>query len=304
MVYKIYWPEIQRRKEKIMANTILVTGSTGKVGSQVVQQLAADGINVRAAVQATSKINAIKRVGAEPAVIDFKRPGTFQPALRGVERIFMVTPFVPNMVEIAANLVEEIKKAGIKQIVRLSAMGADAEPAITLGRWHREAEKVIEASGIDYTFLRPNMFMQNYLSMPTIKAQGAFYMPTGDGKASYVDTRDIAAVAVAALTKSGHEGKAYEVTGPAALDNYQVAEILSKVTGKKIDYVSVSDDDARKGMRNADIPEWAIDVLLELYGIQRAGYTSHISPAVEQVTGKKPIAFEQFAKDYVEDFVK
>jgi uncharacterized protein YbjT (DUF2867 family) len=300
----MYWPEIRTRKEKMMANTILVTGSTGKVGSQVVQQLAADGVNVRAAVQATSNVNAIKRVGAEPAVIDFKNPGTFQPALRGVERIFMVTPFVPNMVEIVSNLVEQIKKAGIKQIVRLSAMGADAEPAITLGRWHREAEKVIEASGIGYTVLRPNIFMQNYLSMPSIKTQGAFYMPTGDGKASFVDTRDIAAVAVAALTQSGHEGKAYEVTGPAALDNYQVAEILSKASGKKIEYVSVSEDDARKGMRNNDIPEWAIDVLLELYAIQRAGHASEISPAVEQITGKKPIAFEEFAKDYVEDFVK
>ncbi len=123
-------------------------------------------------------------------------------------------------------------------------------------------------------------------------------MSLGDSKTSFVDTRDIASVAVEALTESGHDGKMYNITGGESLSNYQVAEILSTVTGRKINYVNVSDDDARKGMRSANTPVWMIDALMELYSIKRAGYASDGSPIVELVTRRKPISFAQFARDY------
>ena len=144
--------------------------------------------------------------------------------------------------------------------------------------------------------------MQNYFNFATIKEHGAFYLPIGDGKTSHVDIRDVAAAAVAALTQSGHEGKAYDITGPEALDNYRIAEILSSVTGKNISYVEISEDDARKAMTDMGMPESIVAVLIELYAIEKAGHGSAVSPAVEQITGRKPIAFEQFAKDYAEAF--
>jgi uncharacterized protein YbjT (DUF2867 family) len=287
-----------------MTSTILVTGATGNIGSEVVKQLSVTGANVRAAVRRSTDVDEIKGAKVELVEFDFDKPEIIGAAFKGVEKLFLLTPFVPNMVEMGANLVERAKKVGIKHIVRLSGMGADIEPGITLGRWHREVEKMVEASGIPYTILRPNGFMQNYANFMghTIKTQSAFYLPLGDSKTSYVDTRDIASVAVEVLTKSGHEGKAYNITGPDSLSNYQIAEILSTVIGRKINYVNVSDDDARKGMQGAGMPDWMVDALMELYTIQRAGYASDISPVVERVTGKKPISFAQFARDYAYAF--
>ena len=287
-----------------MTNTILVLGATGNVGSQVVQQLANVGVNTRAAVRSISKASAFKDAGVESVKMDLNKPETVQAALEGVEKVFLLTPPFPNMAEITANLVEAAKKAQVKYIVKQSGMSADTESTVALLRWHREGEKMIEASGIPFTFLRPNAFMQNYANTSgrTIKTQSTFYMPLADGKVSLVDVRDIAAVAVAALTQKGHEGKTYEITGSEALSNEQIAEILSTVAGRKITYVNVSDDAASQGMKASRMPGVLIDALIELNKIQRAGYASTVSPVVEQVTGKKPISFEQFARDYVEAF--
>lgn len=285
-----------------MTSTILVTGSTGTVGKGVVEQLAAAGARVRAAVQATSKTEAITRAGAEPVVMNFNDADSIRAALDGVEKAFLLTPVVPNQPELSANFVQAAKAAGLKYIVKLSAIRAEAEPGITLSREHRQAEREIEDAGIPFTFLRPNFFMQNFLGLDTIKSQGAFYDSSADAKASHIDARDISSVAAALLTKGGHENKAYELTGPEALSNDEVAEILSSVTGKTITYVPVSDDDVRQAMQAGGMPDWLVESLIELYQIKRAGETSAVSPAVEQITGKPAITFAQFTRDHVEAF--
>ena len=286
-----------------MTNTILVLGATGNVGSQVVQQLAAAGANTRAAVRSPSKASALQGAGVSLVEMDVYKPETVQAAFVGVDKVFLLTPPFPNMVEITAKLVEAAKQAGVSYIVKQSGMGTGTESAMLLG-WHREGEEMIEATGIPFTFLRPNTFMQNYAntSGKTIKTQSAFYKPMGDAKVSVVDVRDIATVAVAALTQSGHEGKAYDITGAEALSNKQIAEILSTVVGRKINYVDVSDDKASQGMKAAGMPEVLVNAFMELNHIQKAGHASDVSPVVEQVTGKKPISFEQFARDYAEAF--
>ena len=185
-------------------------------------------------------------------------------------------------------------------------MGADAEPETTGSRLHRQVEKMIEDSGISYTFLRPNSFMQNSVTFfsQTIREQGAFYLPAGDGKLSLVDVRDIAAVAVQALTNNNdgrHNGKAYDITGPEAISYEYATRILSEQVGKKISYVSISEDDVRKTMKYIGWDEFNINYL-ELYRIIRMGYRSQVSSAVEDITGKKPISFSRFAKDYAEVF--
>jgi uncharacterized protein YbjT (DUF2867 family) len=287
-----------------MTNTILVLGATGNVGSQVVKQLSAVGANVRAAVRSPRKAEALKGDGISLAEFDTDKPETVQAAFDGVDKVFFLTPLAPNMVELSARLVDVAKKAGVKHIVKSSGMGAEVEPGITLTRWHREAEKVIEASGIAFTFVRPNGFMQNYanFSGSTIKNQNAFYLPGGDSKVSYIDTRDIASVTVAALTQDGHEGKGYEITGSEAISNQEIAKIISQVVNRKINYVDVSEEAARTEMKQSGMPEALVEVTMELYGIYKAGYASEVTTTVEQVTGKKPISFEQFAHDYAEVF--
>lgn len=231
-----------------MTDTILITGSTGNVGSQVVKQLSKFKNDIRAAVQSKNRAHAIKNSRAHLIEMDFNRPETFEMALEGVQKLFLLTPFVPNMVEISASLLDAAKKAKVKHIVKQSAFGSDNQASeITMNRLHRQVEEIIESSGIHYTFLRPTSFMQNYLGyVDSIKSQGIFYAPLADSKSSFVDVRDIAAVAVEALAHDGHENKAYNITGPLAVSNYDIAHILSKITGREITYVNVSDEDARR----------------------------------------------------------
>jgi uncharacterized protein YbjT (DUF2867 family) len=298
-----------------MTETILVTGATGTVGNEVVKQLLAakgqreEDIIVKAAARSAND-DTFRNLGVQIAQLDYNKPDTLSTALRGVNKVFLLTPFQSNMIDLTLNLVNEAKNVGVKHIVKQSVLGADAEQEITPSRLHRQAEKIIEESGIPFTFLRPNFFMQNFVTFYShfIKTQGAFYVPAGDAKASFVDVRDIAAVAVEVLSGSSKNGetkhirKAYDITGGEALSYGQAAEILSKEIGKKVNYVNISDEDARKGMKDMGADEWTINSMIELFGITRAGYLSEISTAVEQVTGNKPITFSQFARDYAVAF--
>jgi uncharacterized protein YbjT (DUF2867 family) len=290
-----------------LTETILITGATGTVGSEVVKQLSAKGENiiVKAAARSATD-NTFENLNRVQVVqLDYDKPDSLAVALKGVDKLFLLTPFQSNMVDLTSNLVSEAKKAKVKYIAKQSVMGADAEPGITPGRLHRQAEKIIEESGIPFTFLRPNFFMQNFVNYysNSIRSQGAFYMPAGDAKVSFVDVRDIAAVAIKSLINDNQQkGRAYNITGGEALSYGQAAEILSKAVGKKINYVNVTDQDARKGMKDMSMDEWTIKSMIELFEITRAGYVSEISPIVEQVTGNKPITFSQFAKDYAGAF--
>jgi uncharacterized protein YbjT (DUF2867 family) len=290
-----------------LTETILITGATGTVGSEVVKQLSAKGENiiVKAAARSATD-NTFENLNRVQVVqLDYDKPDSLAVALKGVDKLFLLTPFQSNMVDLTSNLVSEAKKAKVKYIAKQSVMGADAEPGITPGRLHRQAEKIIEESGIPFTFLRPNFFMQNFVNYygNLIRSQGAFYTPAGDAKVSFVDVRDIAAVAVKSLFNDNQQkGRAYNITGGEALSYGQAAEILSKAVGKKINYVNVTDQDARKGMKDMSMDEWTIKSMIELFEITRAGYVSEISPIVEQVTGNKPITFSQFANDYAGAF--
>jgi len=287
-------------------STILVTGATGTVGSEVVRQLSTKGqINIRAAARSANNPTFKDLKSVEIVELDYNKPETLATSFKDVNKLFLLTPFRSDMLDLTSNLVNAAKKSGVKYIIKQSVMGALWEPGITPGRLHRQAEKIIEESGIPFSFLRPNSFMQNFVNYysPMIKSQGALYAPAGDGKVSFVDVRDIAAVAVQALISDNqHKGKAYSITGPEALSYGQTAEILSKGLGKEIKYVNIPDEDARKGMKDMSMDDWSANSLIELFDITRKGYTSDITSVVEELTGRKPISFSQFVKDYAEAF--
>lgn len=286
-----------------MSNQILVTGATGNVGGEVMRQLLAAGITPRVAVRSLSKAEALKAVGAEPVELDFQRPETLEPAFAGVEKVFWASPLTATMADLDRRTLVAAQKAGVQQIVRLSVMGAELDTA--LGRAHRQVEQQLEASGLAYTILRPNSFHQNYITYTgaTIKSDHAFYLPLGDGKISFVDIRDVAAIAVHALTEPGHTGETYLITGGEALSNTDVAAILSRVLGQTIAYVDIPEATARQAMQAAGIPDADGELVLSLYAAQKTGQYATISPVVEQITGKQPIRFAQFAQDSVAAFV-
>jgi uncharacterized protein YbjT (DUF2867 family) len=298
--------------------TILVTGATGTVGSEVVKQLAeissSSGYNVRAAVHSKNKSDQLRQLeseGVEIVNLDYTKQETVAYALNKVDKLFLQTLPTPNAAGICSNIINEAKKNDVKYVVKLSAMGANSEPRSTVLRLHGEEEKIIQDSGIPYTFLRPPAFMQNFVTQfgHTIKTQNAFYAPADDAKMSFIDSRDIAAITVEILTKNNpgssrqhYENKAYDITGPDALSYGQTADILSSEAGKKISYVNITEEDARQGMKQIGMGDWFIDIMMELFRIIRAGYGSETTTAVKDLTGRKLIPFAQFAKDHAEAF--
>jgi uncharacterized protein YbjT (DUF2867 family) len=291
-----------------MVKTILVTGATGTVGSEVVRQLSRDtsSYNIKAGIHSVENANKVQQYDRVKAVqIDYDKKDGLESAFKDVEKLFLLTHPSPKTVELESNLVAEAVKSGIKQIVKQSIMGADLGADVEAMRLHRQTENLIVDSGIPYTFLRPNEFMQGFINFHghTIKSNNAFYMPADDAKVSFVDARDIAAVAVKALLDGDiHYNKSYLITGPEALSYYQTAEILSNATGKKIEYVNISDKEAREGMKEAGLDDWLINTISDLCTVFRKGYASEVSSAVEEVTGKKATTFVEFAKDYADAF--
>lgn len=281
-----------------MTTNILVTGATGTIGSQVVKALrGATGFTVRAAVRSAEKAKALAGANVVPVDFDYADEAAVAKALAGANAVFLVTPFVPDQVEIATKFVGAAKKAGVSKIVKLSAIGVEAEPGIQLGRWHRASEKAIEASGIPFTFLRPNNFFENFVGYYPPDANGNIYLPLGDAKVSFVAGADIAAVAKVALTERGHEGKAYDITGGEAFGVADAAKAIGEATGRTVRYVDVPEEAARSGMTSAGMPGWMVEAMMELHAIDKAGYAAGVSDAVQKLTGRTPIAFPAFAKE-------
>ena len=280
---------------------ILVTGASGNIGSEVVKKLVAGGAKVRAASRGGKAPTGAGQV--ESVDVDFAKGESVRAALKGVDALFLLVPSTPNQAELDALVVDEAKKAGVQFIVKSSVIGAERE-GYTFARWHRAGEKAVERSGIPHAFVRPNTFMQNMKNFfaGTIKGQGAFYFPAKDSKTSFVDVRDIAAVAAKLLTSPGHQGKAYTVTGPAALTYAEVAATLGAAIGKKVSYVDLPPADFKKSMMGFGAPEWMADAMIDMGRYTIEGGCAEVSGAVQAVTGNKPIAFETYAKDFAADF--
>ena len=273
---------------------ILVTGASGTVGSEVVKALGGSGAKVRAGYR-TRPQNIPK--GVESVALDFDKAETIRPALLGVDTVFLLS----TMVDPERKVVDEAKRAGVKRIVKLSVYGA-ADEGFTFARWHRAVEKHIEASGVPWTFLRPAGFMQNFFNYmgETIRKQSTIYSSAGNGAGAHIDARDVGAVAARVLTGKGHEGKAYALTGPQALTYPQAAEILSRVLGREIKYVPITQEQYKQAVLAAGMPPVYVDALVDLDRYYAAGRMTAMTPAVKELTGRDPIRFEQFAKDFAD----
>ena len=283
---------------------ILVTGGTGTTGSEIIKRLAGAGAKqVRALVRNREKAAFIRGAGFEVVEGDFDRPETLDAALQGVERALLLTAPDPRTVEHQRGFIAAAKRAGTRHVVKFSAIGADAAAPEGFTRWHGQAEDELKASGLGWTMIQPNTFMQNLLGQArTIAEEGALYQPVGDARASFVDARDIAAVAAKALTEDGHEGRSYVVTGPEALSYGEVAERLSAATGKPVKYVSITPEEFRRGALAAGLPGWLADALAVLNENFAAGKWSPVTNVVREVGGREPTTFDRFARDHAGAF--
>ena len=278
---------------------ICITGAGGTVGQEIVKQLQLTKVPYRVAYFSQRKMETALNQGLDAVMIDYNHPETLHRAFTGCDQLFLLGPNVPNQTQLELNAVEAAKAVGVKHIVKQSVMGAQEE-SYSLALVHRPVEKAIELSGMKWTFLRPNSFMQNVVTFmgDTIKASNTFYSASGQAKIAHVDVRDIAAVAVKALIEPNHVGKAYTLTGTEAITYDKLADILSQVLGRSIYHISLSPTDLKQGMLAEGIPEAIVDRMLDLERYYREDGASRITNDIKQITGKEPRYFVQYVSDY------
>ena len=275
---------------------ICVTGAGGTLSREVIRHLG-QAVPFRAAYFSDRAAAAARARGIQAVVIDYNQPGTLRTAFEGCDTLWLLSPNALNQTELELNAVEAAMEVGVSRVVKQSVMGA-AEESYSLANIHRPVEKAIEESGLAWTFLRPNSFMQNTVTFmaQTIRADGAFYSASGQARISHVDVRDIAAVAVTALTAPGHEGRIYTLSGPEALTHDDMAEELSKGLGRDIRHISLPPAELKAGMLAEGMPEAIADRMLDLERYFRENRASCITNDVRRVTGREPGRFAQYVQ--------
>lgn len=285
---------------------ILVTGATGNIGRELIMQLAQTGKPVRALVRNKAKAAQMFQAfsNIELAEGDIAKPSTLPAVLEGVESAFLLTPSDYRQVDLQGTFVNASKEAGVKHIVKLSVVGAAPDAPAQLMRWHAQCEKLLEASGVGWTHLRPHVFYQYWLQLIyPIMMSGGFYASLAANVAlPAIDVRDIAAVAVSCLTEPGHDGKVYRLTGPEALTNGQVAERIGKLIGKTVTYTAMPADQTKAGMMQMGMPAWFVDFVVGMDEAYSTGNYSEVTYDFYKITGRQPRSADQFFSEFAEMF--
>ncbi|MCL2396325.1 MAG: SDR family oxidoreductase [Acidimicrobiaceae bacterium] len=273
---------------------ILVIGGRSKIGAALVDRLVEAGERVRVLERGGEASERSGRPGVETVRGDLADQDSLASAMAGVEKVFLLSSPHADAVAWHRNAVDAARRSDVSLLVRSSILGADrATPAEFIAA-HTASDRYLENSGLDYTIVRPNLFLQNIpeSTIPSIDPTGTFYMNAGPARLSMVDTRDVAAVAAVALTEPGHAGAHYDVTGPQALSYGDVADRLGKSMGRPVTYVDAPDDAVRGALVGAGLNAWFADALVGLYQDYRRsgvdGYASEVTDTVERLTGRPP----------------
>ena len=270
--------------------TTLVIGANGQIGSALASLLAAQGQTVRRATsRAPSKAGDVQ--------VNMGTGEGLAAALAGADQLFlMAPPGFANQHELLIPAIDAARAAGVRKVLLLSAMGANADDGIPM----RRAELHLERSGLAWNVIRPNWFMQNFHTfwLHGIQTQGQIFLPVGSAKGSFIDTRDIAAVAAKLLSSDDFVNAAHDLTGSEALDHSQVAAILSQAAGRTIGYTDIPEDAMRQGLLGAGLPADYTEFLLVILGAFKAGFAERTTDTVQRITGQAPIRFAQYAQDF------
>lgn len=274
-------------------NKVLVLGASGNVGQPLVAELVAKGEQVKAASRSGKAF-----AGAESVVFDFYDPETFAAAFAGVDRAYVMLP--GGYVESKNLLIPVIQAAaerGVK-VVFQSVLGVDADDSIP----YRQVELALEQSGIPYVILRPNWFADNFHTYWKAGIDhGVIGVPAGEGKSSFIDVRDIASSAVAALTSDQFDNQAFNLTGPQAFSYDDAAQKLSVALGKPVQYQAMDDDAFCQLLMSAGVPADYAQFLTSIFYPVREGWTSAVSDAVQQLTGNVPRSLDEYIADHLAD---
>ncbi len=277
--------------------TILILGASGSIGSYLVPLLRRDpSLELRALARNEEKAAHLRAQGITPFIGDLDDARSLPPAFEGIDRLWLLTAFGPRSPENSMNAVWAARQAGVKHVVRLSAIGAAHDAPTRNGRLHALSDRELAASGIPWTVIKPHYFMQNLLpQVPAMKAQGALYQDLGEGRLAMIDVKDVAEFGTAILTQpERHVEKTYTITGPASIGLRDVASEFGRALERRVDYVALSHDAAREALVGAGVPPWFADGFVEYGAAYERGWGDFTTPDFESVVGRKATSFAEF----------
>ncbi len=283
---------------------ILITGASGTVGAAVLQEMKNSGEQCRAMYR--NAADAAKAPAGTPTVIaDFADNASLHAALKDVDRLYLVCSPIPALVELEGNVIDAAQAAQVKHLVLNSALGAGDYP-LSFPSWHRAVEDKLKSSGLSYTILRPNGFMQNILAYmaPNIRQEGAFYAAMGEARTSFLDVADIAAVAAKALlSPAAHSGRTYELNGPEAVSYGELAGRISRLISKEIRFVDIPEEAQRASMLGMGMPPWQVDALLDLQRYYTGGRGGEVTDVLPKLLGREPMGLDTFLANNKDAFI-
>ena len=274
---------------------ILITGATGKTGSATAKSLGEKGETFRALIRNEEKKEGLESLGGEVVIGSIENTEVVNQSMQGVKTVLVLLPNSESQLALEKQLVDSAKQAGVERIVKMSSIEATPDATSPIPKLHLESEEYIKQSGLAWTMIKPNFYMQNLLaSAGTIKEQGKIFLPMGDGKTGMIDTTDVGKVLAKVLSEDGHESMNHEITGPEILSFYEVAEIFSKALGKQVDYVDVPMDAYKETLGQFLTNQWHLDAVIDLFkGIAEGGIEDKTN-TFNELTGETPKSLSQF----------
>ena len=282
---------------------IVVTGATGQAGSEVARALTGRGARVRALVRDPGKARDKLGENVELAVGDLADPRSVRAALDGADALFLSCADDPRRVGWETSAIDAAVAAGVRRVVKLSAVGAEPGSAVAFWDWHGQVEQHLRASGAGWVIVRSSWYMSNLLaSASQVAGEGRLYAPAGQARIAMIDPRDVGAAAAAVLAGPGHEGQTCLLTGPDAITFTQVAAGLSAATASRIEFIDVPGDDALQAMISGGMPAFAADQVITMFARLRQGAAQQVTTTVQALTGRAPRDFASFARDHARLF--
>ena len=274
---------------------ILITGATGKTGSATAKSLGEKGERFRALIRNEEKKEGLESLGGEVVIGSIENTDVVNQSMQGVKTVLVLLPNSESQLALEKQLVDSAKQAGVERIVKMSTIEATPDATSPIPKLHLESEEYIKQSGLAWTMIKPNFYMQNLLaSAGTIKDQGKIFLPMGEGKTGMIDTTDVGTVIAKVLSEDGHESMNHEITGPEILSFYEVAEIFSKALGKQVDYVDVPMDAYKETLGQFLTNQWHLDAVIDLFkGIAEGGIEDKTN-TFNELTGETPKSLSQF----------
>jgi len=284
---------------------ILLTGLGSNTGHRVARRLLKSGHGFTALVNDEQKDLYLKSKKVTLIKGNLSKPDAIKKAVEGIESAFLMSPITEGQFKLEKNFIDAAQKAGVKHVVKYSAIGADSDSPCAILRTHGESENYLKKSGLRYTIIRPNIFMQNFVEFhgQDIRKKKQLKLPLRNAKCGYIDARDAARVIKKVLTSNTAKNKTYTLTGPESLSCKEIAELISDTMCKKISYVDIKPKEFKKDLMNAGFKEPVAEAYSDLYKYVRDGICDQITDDIYKITERQPHTFEEFLDDNVKFFL-